>query len=460
MSGHSFISKVATYDQSGALFDDSIGALEATPAIVNGSASGLLANITINQLAGLAAGSASTTSNLSNVSLSVISGSAKASASTSATIKDITVSAITGSASANGVASGSIANITASTLTANANGSASIIVALADVSISTVSGSASSGDGINGDASGNLADISVTFYTKRTAREILKENNTLLRFIKNHGSDVSEISKISISDKILSTNPESYDANTVGGKINRLDYLKHVLFLNTESTQASKGTQKEPFNSVSDLIDFAESNGIKSVFLQSELELPTNRDIKNFVFTGIGLQKFVCSGQDLTNTEYNHIKFEGQFAGSIIATDCYVTGINTTLNGQYGNCTFGGSFIIPNGGDALIQNSSSKGEGFTKPLFDVGGIAGTAILEFAGHNGGATIKNCNQISDEVRFIGNAIVELESSCTDGKVVIIGLVKPIDNSGAGCDVTWLNIDPDKLSNIPHDVMSYTR
>lgn len=273
----------------------------------------------------------------------------------------------------------------------------------------------------------------------------------------NTGSGITEQDKNDIRDKVWNDTGEQLEG-TKGSTVDHLKHLQYHLFINTEANDDGDGSQHNPFNNETSAIDYAEVHGIKSLFLQSELI--TSRNIKNFSIAGIGLQKVEANGHDFKNTQFDHVLLEGQYVGAIIGENCYLSGVNTTLNGQFGNCTLSGTFIVPDGGDALIQHSSSKGDGFIKPTFDVGGVTGTAVLEFAGHVGGITVLNCNQPTDEVRFLGDGIVEIDSSCTDGNIVVIGNVKPIDNSGAGCTVQWLNIDPDKLSNIPSDVWNHTQ
>lgn len=248
-----------------------------------------------------------------------------------------------------------------------------------------------------------------------------------------------------------------------GGLVDHLRHLQYSLVFNSTYSPVDEipdGSQHRPFNDVSTLIDYAEDHKIKNIFLYSELIPELGRSIKNFVLTGIGLQKVVLEGQDLSKSEFNHIELEGQYLGRIIAESCLMTGVNTTLNGEFGNCTLGSTFEVPDGGSALIQHSSSIADGFVKPTFSIGGVAGTARLEFAGHVGGITIINCNQPTDDVKIIGNGIVELDSSCQDGDIVIVGTIKPIDNSGPNCNVQWLNLDPTKLSNIPADVWNHTQ
>lgn len=228
-------------------------------------------------------------------------------------------------------------------------------------------------------------------------------------------------------------------------------YTHKSIYVDLNEANNGEGFQGSPFNNISDAINFGETNGIKDIRLQSEVVL--DRNVKNVTITGIGLQKVECNDPELKNTEFKHIQLSGTYTNSIMAEDCTLEGTAsvTTMIGDFVRCVVGGEFIIPDGTNTLIRHSTSYVGGLTKPIFDIGGALGTARLEFAGHSGGVTIINCNQPTDDVKFIGTGIVEIDSSCVDGVVVVVGLVKPIDNSGPSCTVYWLSVDPEDIKDV---------
>ena len=246
-----------------------------------------------------------------------------------------------------------------------------------------------------------------------------------------------------------------YAEGTKGHALEHVEYLEHTIFIDTELVPVTgNGTELSPYSDISDAIDFAEAHGFKKLALLAAITV--DRKIKNFSLHGVGGVPAVdTNGQDIDKSTFFQVNMHGQYIGSIVARDCHFTSPGasaTTLNGFFDNCAFCDRFLIPNGAIASVFNSNALvPTTFTKPEFDIGGIAGTAQLELMNYHGGTTIINCNQPTDNVKIVSIGIVQLDNTCTDGDIIIIGLVKPIDNSGPGCNVTWINIDPIKVQNI---------
>jgi len=238
-------------------------------------------------------------------------------------------------------------------------------------------------------------------------------------------------------------------AESVEEILNLVNHITKDVFIDTDAASNGDGSQKYPFDNLTDGIDHAEFEGIKELTVYSEITI--DRKLKNFVVHGVGTPVVECNDQILDKSEFNHVQLRGGYTGSITAQDCLLAGTNTTLNGFFENCALGSSFEVPDGGVALVKNSTAMVPDFTKPIISIGGVAGTAKLSLMGYTGGITITNCTQASDNVKVIGIGIVELDASCTGGFITIIGTVKPDDNSGVGCTVKWLNIDPDELADM---------
>lgn len=125
------------------------------------------------------------------------------------------------------------------------------------------------------------------------------------------------------------------------------------------------------------------------------------------------------------------------------------TGTSPTVN----NTGTGGAgdVIVPDGGIALLNRCSSLKADFTKPTISIGTAIGTASATITGHSGGLHIIDCNQATDSVKIVTTGPVELDASCTNGQINIMGNARPIDNSGPGCTVNWYNMDAEQIKDI---------
>lgn len=241
-----------------------------------------------------------------------------------------------------------------------------------------------------------------------------------------------------------------YDEGSKGHLLEHTDYIEHTVFIDTElAPTVGEGTELQPFGITSDAIDFAELHGFRKLGLLSELIV--DRQIKNFLIYGVGgVPSVLTNGKILEASSFYQVNLSGVYTGRIVARDCYITGTNTTINGVFKNCGFGSTFEVPDGNTASIVGSYALvGLGFIKPVFSIGGVSGTGVLEMMGFNGGVTITNCNQPTDNVKIIATGIVEIDATCTDGVIVILGNIKPIDNSGPGCDVQWYSLDAETVN-----------
>jgi len=262
----------------------------------------------------------------------------------------------------------------------------------------------------------------------------------------NYGDHVHDIWKS------LGLNPLDQGSGSVIDVINFNKYEEHTVFIDTElSPIVGFGTEFEPFGITSNAIDFAEDNGFRKLGLLSDLTV--DRLIKNFYIYGVGGVPTVdTNNKILDKSTFYQVTLTGSYSGTIVARDCELIGTNTTVNGFFNNCAFGSSFEVPDGGTAgIIYSSAIVRTGLVKPIFSIGGVTGTATLQIMGFVGGITITNCNQTTDNVKVVLTGIVEIDSSCTNGIITVIGNVKPIDNSGSGCTVNWFNIDPGKVQEI---------
>lgn len=252
-----------------------------------------------------------------------------------------------------------------------------------------------------------------------------------------------------IADAVLGSPIASYeDTETLAGAVTHLKHLRYMLFINTELGIDGDGSQHAPFNNETSAIDYAESHGIKMLMVMADITF--TRQIKNFEIHGVGVPQVDLNGQDITGTLVVKCRPTGLYLGTATFQDCNLNGL-MTLNGYIDNCAVSGPFQIPDGGTAFVKGTAALVAGQTKPVFDIGGVAGTAKLVLMGYDGGCTIENCNQSTDDVKVVLNrGIIELGASCTDGNIYMFGDVKTI-RSDNGSIVHDYTIDPVSMREI---------
>ena len=220
--------------------------------------------------------------------------------------------------------------------------------------------------------------------------------------------------------------------------------VERAVYIDTELVSNGNGYQQSPYNNWSDAVDYAEANGLKRLIVLADATV--DRQLKNFIITGVGTPVIDTNGQNLDKSQIDHCTVLGSYTGTVVMQECNVTGTNTTLNGFFENCALGSTFIVPDGGVAFIKDCSAFIIGQTPPTFSVGGVSGTGVLIVTGWNGGAIVEHVNQPTDDVKFINNAarIILDGATCTDGNINVIGVARLIKN-GATSTIVEETVDP---------------
>ena len=233
-----------------------------------------------------------------------------------------------------------------------------------------------------------------------------------------------------ISGDINNLGTYNVDGSELGREIPQLKLINHCIYLDTELVSGGDGSQRHPFGNSSDAIDEAERLNIHHISISSNFDI--DRDIKNFVITGIGTPIVDTGGYNLDGCEFNHCTMRGDYTGSIIVQESHLT-YAFTLNGTFENCGMSSVFNIPNLGHANLVDCSSLVKDLVLPSIDLGGALGTASLVVTGQRGGLKLINSTQITDSAKFnMGTGNVLIDSSCTDGTIVASGIGTLTDSS----------------------------
>lgn len=228
--------------------------------------------------------------------------------------------------------------------------------------------------------------------------------------------------------------------------------ITRSVFIDTENLVNGDGYQQTPFNNFTDAVDYAETNGLKHLVILADATI--DRLLKNFVITGIGTPTIDTNGQNLDKSEILRCGLIGLYTGRIVAQECNVVGL-FTLNGFFETCAISADVVVPDGGLALVKGCNSFVTGFVPPSVDVGGVGGTGQLVVTGFDGGITIKNVNQVADNVKFLSHAgRIIVDASCTQANNINLGGISRFIDNSPGQDVNNQLIDPIVISE------TYTR
>ena len=215
--------------------------------------------------------------------------------------------------------------------------------------------------------------------------------------------------------------------------LNRIDsvvkQMQQYVFVDTELPVNGDGSSRSPFNNVTDAKDFAEANEIFQIVTYSEITI--DRNLKNFNIIGIGNPVVNFNNQTVDKSQFKYCTLRGQYTGSITAQEC-VLDDGFYLNGFFENCGLGGDLTCIDGSNVLVKNCASTIAGTGRPTISMNGL-GSSNLSVRDNQGGLTIKDCNNVADNVtvEFIGGSLT-FDTSCTAGTMVARGLGIFVDNT----------------------------
>lgn len=241
-----------------------------------------------------------------------------------------------------------------------------------------------------------------------------------------------------------------YDEESKGSIIDHLIHLRYSLFINTELVEPGNGSQHSPFNNMTTAIDYAELHGIYDLIISSNVDI--DRQIKNFTITGIGTPTVDCGGFNLEGSEFFHVRMTNTYLGTIKADSCNLTGL-FTLNGGFKGCVLSNSFDVPAGAITSIKDCATLETALVPTEFVLGVGASVIMTSYDGGVQFSGISAANSVVKCIRHAGTII--LNATCTAG-VFRGGGIGSIVNNSTMDSVTDKMIEPEKLKDIPNDVL----
>ncbi len=195
------------------------------------------------------------------------------------------------------------------------------------------------------------------------------------------------------------------------------------------------GTLSTPSNNTEDAITICTTNGIGSLFFQSDVILAENlsrlRVIgESHVLTHIEVAYDAICG----HTVFDNIDIEGILDGDSEIVNCVVRDI-VYFNGHIHHSALAGRIILGGNKPAKITECSMLEFG-SPVIIDCGGSGQDAVID--RYNGGITIDNLTGANSIGLGMGGGMVTINDTCTAGTIIIQGNFELTDNSGDGCTV----------------------
>lgn len=239
--------------------------------------------------------------------------------------------------------------------------------------------------------------------------------------------DSRVVNKENISDAVWEENLHLHTGNdTAGQLVHDINFLNTYVYVDTELPVNGHGTSDNPFNNISDAVDYAEFRGWKQLRFYSDATL--ERTLKNFTIEGIGgIPTIDFNGQNVDKSEFLKVKLTGLQVGSVTCREVILLGGLKGANGVYKESGIVGDIALADGANCSITASSSLLLTAAAPHSIDTGIGFTNVtLNLRKYSGSVTIKNMDHVSKLVscQSEGGRFV-LDGTNTLGTVKVSGL-----------------------------------
>jgi hypothetical protein len=237
---------------------------------------------------------------------------------------------------------------------------------------------------------------------------------------------------------------ENQSDDTFGHLVGYINYMDKTVYVDEEALAGGDGSQEHPFENITDAMDYAESHGITKIAVRGDVQL--GKQLKNIAIYGVGVPEVDANGQNLKNSEFHRIKFKGNYIESIIVQESVLLN-GAFLNGFFENCAVAGNVSTVANSSAYVKNCASMLPNGFAPTFT---IASNSTLNLVEWYGKGIISGCSSPTASVIInLVSGDITIDSSCTEGTILITGTGNVIDNS-AGATIINSTIN-DSVENI---------
>jgi hypothetical protein len=209
-----------------------------------------------------------------------------------------------------------------------------------------------------------------------------------------------------------------------------------------------RGTTTSPVDNFTDATSINTNRNLPHRYLIKGSISLTSEDMSgdDWLGTTLPTDSIAFGGSTVTSAHFERLKLSGSVVGSFTARECVLENVSG-FNGFLFGGAIAGTLTLA-AGEAHVVNAYAAVTGTGSITIDYDGQAVSGFIP--GWGGGLTITNHSNVSSSTAIdMHSGTVTIDSTCTDGTIVVRGVGTLVDNSGAGCTVVstgLLQIDGD--------------
>lgn len=195
------------------------------------------------------------------------------------------------------------------------------------------------------------------------------------------------------------------------------------------------GLQAYPVNNIPDAVAIAQKYSLRTIRFLSNYTLDTGDNVASYRMIAEAPSNVTLSvnpGADTTSCQIEMATVTGNLDGGSLLQRCVIDNLNY-INGYVYQCMLNPGTISLGGSEvAHFLNCYSGVPGVGTPTIDCG--VGNTPLAIRGYNGGVKLINKTGTAEASIDLDSGKVIIDSTCTNGTIVVRGDGKVVDSTGA--------------------------
>jgi len=293
--------------------------------------------------------------------------------------------------------------------------------------------------------------------TTPTSCEIwLYDNNNNLKYhpVVNSSPETSGVFHFNLSPSLLADDQVyhmniqiidsgvTYNSTNESGQIKRdKNFPEDEVYIDVDNGEIGTaypiGTPSRPVNNFADAKTIADANFLKAFHVVGSLNISISQDIDGLSFHNNDSidNKVILNGSNTFQTVFKCITVEGTLNGKVTMEECIINSL-INFSGYMKDCLLASNIILSGSDVVHLIDCRSAVPGTSTPEIDMGGSGrGLGIRAYAG---GIKIINLTGVENiSLDFISGQ-AQIDTTCTNGTIVIRGNCTVTDNSGNGCTI----------------------
>lgn len=213
------------------------------------------------------------------------------------------------------------------------------------------------------------------------------------------------------------------------------------------------GTRGTPSDNFPDAKAIADKNSIKRIRLLESMTIDNiNFDGYTFTQDSIGSELITIDpSASVVDSDFFRMNIQGTMDGGNVYRDCVINDI-TFVSGFMMQCGLAGTITMSGGNLLTIFDSySDELAAANAPVIDFGGAGELILRNYSGSIKLTNHTSANVDGDVSIDLTSGVVEVDSTCTAGTIIVRGVGEVIDNSTGTCNVVDETLGSSDLSSI---------